>query len=724
MSTSRPTGRGARLALAVAIAAAVLAACHPKYETIIPETTKVAAEATRDALESYDPATGELRFAADTPTLQDLEPGDVLVSEPAAAAPGGLLRKVESVRREGGEVVVETTQANLTDAVTQGQLTAQGDLKAEQVVSALGNLPGVTASFRGDTAGMPHVGTGDGYEFHVGFDEVALDIGAGDVNVAVVLNGELYFNAGWKIDLGIEPCLEVPPVCVDRFEAYVGVTERLKVSFSGEANAKLTKEVSVATYYFKPLVFFIGPVPVVVVPSIEVFVGAEGSVSLRFAYGLTEEANARVGAKWTDDGGWQDITGFGVSLAQQDSFQVDATMGAHAYARAVASLKFYDVAGPALGLRLGVEFDAEVPRDPILLVRGSIQGYVAFLVDLPVLGTLSEHKKVVFDEAFDLARSPNQPPRFSGVASGDVSVEVGRPVVLGPRGGSLQGYFDVSDPEGGDLKIVAVSDKDGTIPLTYTFKTTGRRDVVVTATDPHGATASISLALVAVSSPPIVSVSHSGDAVVNVPYIITAGAYDPVGGTLLCSAITWSVAAPDVLSGGGCEATVTFKSQGPRQVVVTATNTYGTSTTEVITLTVGPEPEDKPPVITSFHIRAAEGPQRLGEGPADIYACPTGYYCEVPPDAVLWNGQARYLEDYVGPLYLEVEATDDNGAPLTVTWTCSAGGSSAPVPYEGEGVYSCNPFFPGQTIVVSVSVSDGKSAATASRSFFMRSTVN
>lgn len=411
MSTSRPTGRGARLALAVAIAAAVLAACHPKYETIIPETTKVAAEATRDALESYDPATGELRFAADTPTLQDLEPGDVLVSEPAAAAPGGLLRKVESVRREGGEVVVETTQANLTDAITQGQLTAQGDLKAEQVVSALGNLPGVTASFRGDTAGMPHVGTGDGYEFHVGFDEVALDIGAGDVNVAVVLNGELYFNAGWMIDLGIEPCLEVPPVCVDRFEAYVGVTERLKVSFSGEANAKLTKEVSVATYYFKPLVFFIGPVPVVVVPSIEVFVGAEGSVSLRFAYGLTEEANARVGAKWTDDGGWQDITGFGVSLAQQDSFQVDATMGAHAYARAVASLKFYDVAGPALGLRLGVEFDAEVPRDPILLVRG----------------------------------------------------------------GSLQGYFDVSDPEGGDLKIVAVSDKDGTIPLTYTYRPPRRR---------------------------------------------------------------------------------------------------------------------------------------------------------------------------------------------------------------------------------------------------------
>lgn len=475
MSTSRPTGRGARLALAVAIAAAVLAACHPKYETIIPETTKVAAEATRDALESYDPATGELRFAADTPTLQDLEPGDVLVSEPAAAAPGGLLRKVESVRREGGEVVVETTQANLTDAITQGKLTAQGDLKAEQVVSALGNLPGVTASFRGDTAGMPHVGTGDGYEFHVGFDEVALDIGADDVNVAVVLNGELYFNAGWMIDLGIEPCLEVPPVCVDRFEAYVGVTERLKVSFSGEANAKLTKEVSVATYYFKPLVFFIGPVPVVVVPSIEVFVGAEGSVSLRFAYGLTEEANAVVGAKWTDDGGWQDITGFGVSLAQQDSFQVDATMGAHAYARAVASLKFYDVAGPALGLRLGVEFDAEVPRDPILLVRGSIQGYVAFLVDLPVLGTLSEHKKVVFDEAFDLARSPNQPPRFSGVASGDVSVEVGRPVVLGPRSGSLQGYFDVSDPEGGDLKIVAVSDKDGTIPLTYTYRPPRRR---------------------------------------------------------------------------------------------------------------------------------------------------------------------------------------------------------------------------------------------------------
>lgn len=721
--------RTVRLWLTALVAGTVLAACSvapadTRRPAIIPDTTKVADAATRDALASYDPASGELRFASGTQVLDGLRVGDVLVSQPSAHAPAGYLRKVESIGREGGEVVLVTSQANLTDAITQGEIVASGDLEPEDVTATAAHLPGVTAGVRGDASTRPGVGTGDGYSFHVGFDEVALDIGQGDVQVEVVLDGDLYFNAGWSIDLGIEPCLAVPPVCVDRFEAKVGVEERLRVSLSGEAKAQLTKEVSVATYHFRPLVFFIGPVPVVVVPSIEVFVGAEGAVSLRFSYGLTETASAVVGARWTDDGGWQDITGFGVDLAEQDSFDVSATMDAQAYARAVASLKFYDAAGPALGLRLGVEFDAEVPRDPILVVRGKIAGYVAFVVDLPVLGTLDEHRKTLFDETYQLTTSPNQPPRFSGVKTDTIHADVGSPVVLGPRNGGLQGYFDVMDPEGGTLRLAAVSSLDGPIPLTYTFTTPGTRTVTVTATDPHGAAASATLTVEAASPPPIITTSYSGQPLVDVPYAISANAYDPVGGDLFCSALTWSVAPPDTLTGGGCQARVTFMVEGQRTVEVTATNPYGSSSTETLTFDVGPEPENKPPLITSFHIVAAEGPRSYPTGPGDIYACITGYLCEVPEGAVLWNGQARYVEDYVLPLYLSVAATDDRGAPLTVTWSCTAGTSSATVTDDGDGTFSCSPYFPGQTIVVKVVVSDGDSASSMQRSFFMRPRVN
>ncbi len=724
----RRTGRRASRWLLALLVGPLLGACDigpaQKGQPIIPDTTRVADDATREALETYDPATGELRFASSTPVLEGLQVGDVLVSQPSSTAPAGFLRKVEAIAVEGDEVVLATSQANLTDAVTQGQIVASGDFTAEQVEDVVAHLPGVTVGAPGDASTLPAVGTGDGYQFHLGFDEVALDIGQGDVQVKVVIDGELHFNAGWSIDLGIEPCLDVPPVCVDRFEAKVGVDQRLKVSLSGEAKAQLTKEISVATYYFKPLVFFIGPVPVVVVPSIEVFVGAEGSVSLRFSYGVTETAAAVAGARWTDDGGWQDITDFGVSLAEQDSFQLDATMDAQAYARAVASLKFYDVAGPALGLRLGVEFDAEVPRDPILVVRGKIEGYVAFVVDLPVLGTLDEYRKTLFSETIDLATSPNQPPRFSGVKTDTIHVDLGSPVVLGPRAGGFQGYFDVTDPEGGPLQLSATSSLDGRIPLTYTFKTAGTRTIEVTATDSHGATATATLTVEAKSPPPIITTSYSGQPLVNVPYAIAASAYDPVDGDMFCSAITWSVTAPDTRSGGGCQASVTFMAEGQRTVRVTATNRYGSSSTETLTFEVGPEPENKPPVITSFSIIAAEGPKSFPTGPSDHYACITGYYCEVPEGAVLWNGQARYVGDYVLPLYLSVAATDDRGAPITVTWSCTAGASAATVTDNGDGTYSCSPYFPGHTIVVKVVVSDGNSSTSMQRSFYMRSLIN
>jgi hypothetical protein len=128
----------------------------------------------------------------------------------------------------------------------------------------------------------PH-GVGANLRFRVGFNEVVLNLGEGDVKAEVRLNGEFSFNAGWGVHLNIKPRLDVPPVCVKSFEAKIGLEERLNVKLSGEANAKLTKEIKVASYYFKLLVFFIGPVPVVVTSKVEVFVGASGEVKLKFS---------------------------------------------------------------------------------------------------------------------------------------------------------------------------------------------------------------------------------------------------------------------------------------------------------------------------------------------------------------------------------------------------------------------------------------------------------
>lgn len=591
-----------------------LAACGGRVDpppstrpVIIPETTKVADEATRAALMSFEPDTGAMRFAQSTALLQSLEPDDVLVGEPSSAAPAGYLRKVKVIREEGSELVLETTQANLTDAVTQGEITEEGEFTADDVSSTATYLMGVTAEVVRPANGLaPQVGVGDNYNFRVGFDEVALDLGEGDVQVKVRLNGELYFNAGWGVDLGIEPCFEVPPVCVDRFEAKIGVEEWLKVGLSGEASAKLTKEVKVASYYFKPLVFFIGPVPVVVVPSIEVFVGASGEVKLSFSYSISQSARAQLGARWTEDRGWEDITGFDFQLEGQDEFNLNATMNARAYARALASLKFYDVAGPALGLVLAAEIDGAIPRDPTWIARGVIEGYLAFVVGLPVLGTLDEYRTTLFKESIEFSRSPNQAPTIL-VQVPQKRVELGQSVNLGffRNDGACAGIYCVFDPEEGTVGFTLTSDLDGPLqPTTHTFPTAGLRTITVRATDSKGASSSASFKIDVVNTPPVAYGSvGSGTVPQTVPYFISAAASDP-NSKLDCSALAWSVTAPDTIEpfnigADVCYGRAVFNVTGERTVTLTARDPQGaTSPPRSFTVLVTEPPVNPPPNVT------------------------------------------------------------------------------------------------------------------------------
>ena len=136
----------------------------PATQVIIPETTKVSDPATRTALTAYDRTSGVMRFSQNTPTLASLKPGDVLVSGPSNAAPNGYLRQVTAVGSEGAETVLETTQAKLTDAVSQGVLDAKVDLTPDKVQRTETFLPGVT--FTANAPGIKaqdQVGVGQNY---------------------------------------------------------------------------------------------------------------------------------------------------------------------------------------------------------------------------------------------------------------------------------------------------------------------------------------------------------------------------------------------------------------------------------------------------------------------------------------------------------------------------------------------------------------------------------
>jgi hypothetical protein len=88
--------------------------------TVIPSTTKVLDDSTMQNLSSISEDGATLTLSETTPTLESLSPGDVIVSGVSNTTPNGLLRKVTNVSKVGNQVLVQTTQATLEDAIQQG----------------------------------------------------------------------------------------------------------------------------------------------------------------------------------------------------------------------------------------------------------------------------------------------------------------------------------------------------------------------------------------------------------------------------------------------------------------------------------------------------------------------------------------------------------------------------------------------------------------------------
>ena len=348
---------------------------------IIPDTTKVTDSATRAALSAYDTKTGVLRFSQSTPILVSLKPNDVLVSEPSSIAPNGYLRKVTSIRIEGANVVVETTQANLTDAISQGTLAASGDLTAKNVKSTKVFYNGVTIS-AGDARVRPMAGVGQDFSFKLSFNQVFIPLTDPDGNAKgqISVDGSIEYNAGYGVFVGIEACFELPPVCVDSFETKIGFNQQASLRISGDLQGQLGKEIKVGEQFFDPITFFIGPVPVVIIPHVDIFLAVSGQLTAKFDFKASQTAIAQLGARWTPNEGWKNISGFDFT-GDAPAPTLVGTLKPKAGLRSSFSFLLYGLAGPEASLTGGIELDGQIPRNPTWIVNGFLKGTLGFVVD-------------------------------------------------------------------------------------------------------------------------------------------------------------------------------------------------------------------------------------------------------------------------------------------------------------------------------------------------------
>ncbi|MFN6965020.1 MAG: hypothetical protein ACK4S4_14820 [Pyrinomonadaceae bacterium] len=700
-------------------------------DPVIPVTTKIADAPTRAALVSYDQSTGAMHFAYETSLLRSLNVDDVLVSQIAPAAPYGFLRKVVSIRRLAGEVHLATVQAKLTEAISAGHLDASGELRPPTAPGLAADRQTAASDKAKDLPMIESVDEGDNFTFQKDLD-VTIDLAASGSGVegtgTIRVQGSVFFNAGYNLGLGIESCFEIPPVCVDRVEAWAGVDQRSSLRVTGRFNGTLNKkEQVVGRVPLSPIVFFIGPFPVVLVPVVNVVVGVDGRAQVNFSFDAGARSKVKVGAKWTDPddngNGWENISHYEPLGGTYVSASLNGNAELHAYGKVDAKLLLYNVFGPGMNASVGVSITGQTNRQPLWSLYGRVKSRVNVTADAGGYFGISEvWAQDILDRSFLIKDAENQPPVFTDVRRGLIPVPINENVVLGPRFNTLQGFFNVSDPEGRVPTVTAVSSRDGAIPLTFKFLSAGQRTITLTATDGDGGTATETLQIDVKNSLPIVTIKAASFTVpAMVQYFPTATAFDPENGYLSCDRLSWHVQGTDSVTvrnrNGTCAATVTFREQGLRPLTVNAVDLNGTTGSSTVYVNVTATPDNLPPVIDpdSFTVQAYRGP------------CPGGFYCEARDDGTYYNGQTG---DYNGAMFMRVNATDPEGQSITIRWYCETGSQQAQVTTTGifgNGYYTCQTpiVSPGSFMRIYAIVSDGVSESrTEVRSLFIAPLLN
>jgi hypothetical protein len=685
-------------------------------------TTKIADKVTRDALAFYDTSTGRMVFAGDTNILKNLKVNDVLAGREGPTAPYGYLRTVTSIRKNKGVYTLETVQAKFTEAIKRATIQTSGPLEPADQTQTFAP-EGRSAEF--------DVGKSIPFKQHI---DVVIDLNGGDDELGgsgtINVVGDVEIQAGYNIGAGIELCKTPPFACADRVEAWMGFVQKSSLHVTGKFDGHLHKEYAYPIE-MSPIFFMIGPIPVWLVPEINVVVGLDGRAHVDFEFNAAAQSTVKPYIKWTEDEGWKDLTAFAPLSHSHADVKFAGNAELEGYAKLDAALLLYGVIGPSMDGSLGIVGKAQTGQSPFWEIHGHVKAGIGLKSAFMDLFDVDAHDDL-FEDTFDIAESGNLPPECNW-SSDTISAEIGQVKVLGPRSG-FEGYFECTDLEGDIPTYTALSrnTNDGTngvIPLSYAFQSSGLRTVTVTASDSDGGHFSFPLKIDVHNSLPVVNVFAGDTAEATVKFSMSAEAFDPDTSAFLpCSRIDWA-APPDTVTelNGGCSAEVKFAQPGIHTVTVTATDFFGGVGTKSISVNVLPAPSNLPPDIDALSLEIHAASAR-GGGP-----CFSGNsFCLVPASdsaQFLWSGFGQQQNDeYEVPLTLWVDATDPEGDAINYVWHCKAGNQDVIATSLGDDVYQCTPpFVQGVVIQVYAVVSDGilrPNNTTIPRTFFYRQTPN
>jgi hypothetical protein len=387
-------------------------------ETIVSDET-VVVDSSDASLEQIRGDTLAFSLSGSAP---DFESGDIVVG----AESGGFLRRVTSVETAGDQATLLTQQASMVEAVESGELSKSFDLSGSQRNTQAQPKRNGWKAVR-TVEGVEPKANGLGIELS---DAVISENDESGIEIAFS-NGEANFDPTVDFDIEIRGNnieeLRIAASGTAEFSTDVEVTATNTLS---KGNSK-----SLATFRKPPVVFFIGPVPVTIQPTLDFVAGYEAAVEQTGSVqvGFQSSETVTLGAEYIE-GGWNPISEREKSLSS-DMFDwgTELTAEAKGYVRPELTFKLYQVAGPFINTGPYVLTDAVVNTESWYWnINGGLDA--SFGGKLEVFSLELDR----YEHTFSLAESE--------IASDSGSVSNGRTVLSG----------DAITPEGAPLSDMSV----------------------------------------------------------------------------------------------------------------------------------------------------------------------------------------------------------------------------------------------------------------------------
>ena len=381
----------------------------PNGDTIVKPNVRVLPTSGTGSIVALTSSTITLSGSSSTLTT-----GAIVVS----GAGEGLLRRVISTSANGSNTVVQTGSATLSDVFQRADIKFDRSFAPISGQSLVNALPGVTL-IPSNTAAQSRSSSVSA----VAEEGSSFSLGLKDVKVAgIQLNGQVSVGGGHgfecKIDQGQVQMLRFVPHVTAKLDATAQIAGR-----ETQGRQRL------GTLVFPPEIILLGPVPVVIVPTLDLFIFGKGSVTAGYQFTVRGGRTLSAGAVYTRNQGWQTVSSFtGVPTASAEKPGFTTSLEASAGIEEQLNFKVYGIAGPYARLNLP-SFELKVtgvlssePRGAdvkIDCVAEASGGFAAPIVDLDLSYPFSAKASIpVFSQFFPI----DTPNNLAGTWSAPISL--------------------------------------------------------------------------------------------------------------------------------------------------------------------------------------------------------------------------------------------------------------------------------------------------------------